>query len=262
MDRRLYGRYPYRAVAIHGGPGAPGSVSTLAIGLSAGMGTMEPFQTATTVMGQVDELAEQIIEVNNDEMFIFGHSWGAWLAYLLAHKYPSLVKKAFLIGSGALDRKYLDEMTGRRLSRLSIKERQEYYRILKHLPGAEDHLKDALLIRLGELAEKSDNYCVEDIPENKESLVTIDGKLYQSIWPEAAKLRDDGYLVSIAREIAKPIRIIHGSNDSTPISAVVEPIKTLMKDLKWYEIEKCGHCPWKEKYGKHSFYQIIESELY
>ena len=60
MNHRNYGEGPMCAVAVHGGPGAPGSVASLCRGLSSLHGTVEPFQSAMTVDGQVEELHRQI----------------------------------------------------------------------------------------------------------------------------------------------------------------------------------------------------------
>jgi pimeloyl-ACP methyl ester carboxylesterase len=261
MNCRLWGSKPYHAVAVHGGPGAPGSASSLAAGLSMVVGTIEPFQTATTVFGQVDELARQIEELTDEKVFAFGHSWGAWLVYLLAYRHPGLVRKAVLIGPGAFDARYLKEMTRRRLSRLSPVEAQEYWQIVRDFEGAAAHELDSLLARLGELAGKADAYDVEDIPENRDRPVGTNGSQYQSVWAEGAKLRKEGFFIGIADKIDPPVRIIHGLDDPTPIEGVIDPVKDRIRDLKWYGIPQCGHSPWKEKYGKERFWQIIADEM-
>ena len=119
---------------------------------------------------------------------------------------------------------------------------------------------DALLQRLGSLAEKADNYCVEASEENQESFVEVNGNLYQKVWNEAAAMREHGEFIRIAPMIRCPMVIIHGANDTTPMEGVVEPIKDLVKDFKYFKIEKSGHSPWKEKYGKELFFQIVFSE--
>lgn len=52
MTVRVHGKKPYRAVVVHGGPGAIGSAAGLAKGLAEYCGVMEPLQSEHTVNGQ------------------------------------------------------------------------------------------------------------------------------------------------------------------------------------------------------------------
>ncbi len=261
MDCRTYGQAPYSAVVVHGGPGAPGSASSLALALSSLIGTIEPFQTAYTIKEQIEELSYQIDRYATVPFFLFGHSWGAWLSFLLANSHPNIIRKIFLIGSGAFDALYVQQMEKRRLSHLSASEAEEYKNINNKLSISIEYDKNTLLTRLGQLAEKADNYCVDPIPENNDNIIKIDADQYNSIWTEASQLRSSGYFINILKNISIPIRIIHGANDPTPITGVVNPIKNNIQDLSWYELQKCGHSPWKERYAKGEFWRIIKSEL-
>jgi len=259
MNFRLYGNKPFEYVVVHGGPGVPGSVSSLARKLAKSYNVIEPFQTELSVWDQVEELYNQITINTQSKVYILGHSWGAWLVYLLAFKHPDIIQKAFLIGSGVFDSKYLSELTQRRINAFSEKEKKEYFSIIELLKQPSDN-NSFYLSRLGELAEKADNYCIENIEENKEDMISINGTQYQQVWNEAAKMREDGFFVSISKNINCPICIIHGENDTSPIEGVVNPLKDNINDFKWYKIEKCGHSPWKEKYGRDIFFKIIENE--
>jgi len=225
------------------------------------MGALEPLQSAMTVGAQVEELAQQIEADASAPVYVFGHSWGAWLVYLLAHRYPRLVEKAFLIGSGAFDASYLPELKRRRRSRLTETEKQEYDELPGLIETALGPEKDAFLSRLGTLAGKADTYCVEEAPENKEEMSALNAAQYQSVWTEASRMREEGYFRKIAHEIRVPIRVIHGDSDPTPIGGVVDPVRDELTDLKWYEISRCGHDPWKEKYARSEFWRIVSAEL-
>ncbi len=261
MKYRLHGKAPYEAIAIHGGPGAPGSAYTLAKGLAAIAGTIEPFQTEHSIDAQVEGLASQIKKLTNKKVYVFGHSWGAWIAFLLAHQYPTLLIKCFLIGSGAISSKYGNEVTKRRLASFSEEEAREYHRISETLERGTAENLDGLLSKLRKLTEKSDNYCVEGTPQNEEKLLHIDGRQYLSVWNEGAKLRSEGYFEKIATHINLPIRVLHGDKDPSPLNGVVEPLEGRIADLKWYELPRCGHYPWKEKYAKERFWEIIRDEM-
>ncbi len=261
MNCRTYGQPPFISAAVHGGPGAPGSVSSLAKGLSKFGGCIEPLQSASSVKAQVDELANQIRSYTKESITIFGHSWGAWLTYLLAYSYPQLVRKAILVASGAFDTSYVPQMDQRRLSRLSPEDAAEYSEIVSVLQGKTERVSDETLSRLGRLAGKADDCCVDLIPENEDDLVRIDGAQFESIWNEASALRESGYFAKIAQSISVPVRVVHGADDPTPADGVVEPLRTKLKNLKWYVLERCGHQPWKERYARGRFWEIAEAEL-
>jgi pimeloyl-ACP methyl ester carboxylesterase len=224
------------------------------------MGVLEPLQTASTVGKQVDELAEQIGIHAHEPVFLFGHSWGAWLSLLVAYSHPELVRKVFLIGSGAFEPTYIVEMENRRLSHLTESEVAEYKAIGLKLINTNAIEKDALLERLGNLAAKADDFHVDQSPENREDLLKVDGCQYQKVWAEGAHLRETGHFVQIANQIEVPVRIIHGAEDPTPIDGVVEPLRGRVRDLVWYELDRCGHSPWKERYAQDEFFRILKAE--
>lgn len=85
MKYRTYGQEPYRVVALHGGPGAAGSVKPFCETLGKSQGVLEPFQTEKTVFGQIEELKELITTHANTPVTLIGHSWGGpcWALCLL-----------------------------------------------------------------------------------------------------------------------------------------------------------------------------------
>jgi hypothetical protein len=52
---RKYGKAPYKIAVIHGGPGAGGEMAPIARELASDWGVLEPFQTATSLEGQIEE---------------------------------------------------------------------------------------------------------------------------------------------------------------------------------------------------------------
>ncbi|MCP4219259.1 MAG: alpha/beta hydrolase, partial [bacterium] len=74
--------------------------------LSSICGVLEPLQTRDTIAGQLAELETTLLEKGTPPMVLVGFSWGAWLGYMLAARYPHLVKKLVLVSSGSFDEKY------------------------------------------------------------------------------------------------------------------------------------------------------------
>ena len=120
---RTYGRPPLGIAVIHGGPGAGGEMAPVARELQADWGVLEPLQTKTTLERHVSEL-KAVLETSADlPAVLIGFSWGAWLSFIVAARYPSLVQKLVLVGSGPFEHKYLRDIGVTRLSRLSENER-------------------------------------------------------------------------------------------------------------------------------------------
>ncbi len=106
-----------RVVLIHGGPGAVGEMKPVAEYLSRSFSVIAPNQTKKTVSGQVEELKQQITDTGELPYVLVGYSWGAWLGWIFAARYPDLVKKLILISSGPFDAKYVDVMNKARFSK-------------------------------------------------------------------------------------------------------------------------------------------------
>ncbi|HWT75786.1 MAG TPA: alpha/beta hydrolase [Mobilitalea sp.] len=289
---RKYGSEPYSIAVVHGGPGALGSVAGLARVLSSQYGVLEPIQSKYSISELIEELKEQLTDHCSIPVTLIGHSWGAWLVALFTEQYPMMVKKVIMIGSGPLEVKYVSEIMERRKRNMTVEQKQEFDDIILLLEQDnqpdkgqihkdqthkdqtnkdqtnKDHTnkelldKDQTLARLGELVGKSDDYHAIDIKTEKEDALSPDGEAYAKIWPEAAKLRESGRLLEVFKNIKIPMVFIQGDSDPHPYEGVVMPL--LENNINFegiYKIEKCGHTPWKEKYGCNDFYRVLNSEI-
>ena len=81
---RQYGDSPFVVVVVHGGPGAAGEMAPVARELACSWGVLEPLQTAESLEGQVEELRTVLDNNADTPVVMIGHSWGAWLSYILA----------------------------------------------------------------------------------------------------------------------------------------------------------------------------------
>lgn len=261
INYRCYGREPYRIAVVHGGPGAPGSVAAIARELSGDCGVLEPLQTKTTLEGQVQELYETLCDRGDTPIILIGHSWGAWLAYILASKYPMLVRKLILVGSGPFEAEYVRTLEENRYSRMSCEEKAEVESIIDYLCREDTEKKDEQLARLGELVEKVDNYDIEEIETERLDKVQVEGDTFQQVWSEGSKLRESGQLLEYGKKIECPVIAIHGDYDPHPAEGVKEPLSKAIEDFQFHLLEKCGHSPWKERYAREEFYRIIRGEI-
>ena len=255
---RKYGREPFGTAVIHGGPGVPGEMAPVARELSSMGGVLEPFQTAKTIEGQIEELKTIVTRHAHPPIVLIGWSWGAWLSFIFAAKNTALVKKLILVGSGPFEEKYARNIMKTRLSRLSEEENAEALYLINALedPGMED--KDSALLRLGKLIAKADSF--DPLP-HRDDILRCRYAVFQSIWEQAAELRRDGILLDYGKEIRCPVVAIHGDYDPHPAHGIERPLTRILGDFRFVLLEKCGHTPWIESAAKHKFYRLLRSEL-
>ncbi len=258
---RRYGKPPFNVAVIHGGPGAPGSVAPIAQELSHDFGVLEPLQTKTSLNGQALELNRVLKNNGKIPITLIGHSWGAWLSYILAARYPSMVKKMILVGSGPFEQKYVKKLNANRLDRLNQQERKEYNTIIKLLNNPKIKDRDKALERLGALTSKTDTFDPIPIESKKSELIDVKGDIFHNLWKEAAELRRSGKLLTLGKDIKCPVIAIHGDYDPHPAQGVKKPLSTVIKDFLFILLKNCGHYPWIERKAKDKFYKILRKEL-
>jgi pimeloyl-ACP methyl ester carboxylesterase len=257
---RKWGKPPYQVAVVHGGPGAPGSMAPVARELSKTMGILEPLQTKDTLEGQIEELQEVLEKHAIIPAILIGHSWGAWLVYLTAARYPALVKKLILVGGGPFEEKYTENITPERLKRLSEKERIESFNLIDIVNGDAAGDKDKSLARLGELFAKADTYCALPPEEEPEPLPASE-EINRKVWAEGQALRINGELLKIGRKIKCPVVAIHGDYDPHLAEGVRQPLSGVLKDFRFILLEKCGHEPWVERYARDEFFNVLRDEI-
>jgi len=262
---RLHGEPPYSILCVHGGPGAAGSLFRLAHDLSKQRGLIEPFQTKSTIAGQIAELKQIIADLADFPVVLIGHSWGAWLSYLFSSENPELVKKLIMIGAGPFRADYVPAMMKTRKKRLKFREKSRLEELLVLLGNTENPNDRSILSELGTLMEKTDNYCLMKLPdlelENNKIIQKLDPGIFSGIMSEASGMRRSGALLKAGSRIACPVIAIHGDHDPHPAAGVKDPLSKIIKDFRFYLLERCGHEPWREKFARKEFYGILEKEI-
>jgi pimeloyl-ACP methyl ester carboxylesterase len=262
---RRYGSSPFSVAVIHGGPGAGGEMAPVAKRLCAGRGILEPLQTAHSLPAQVEELKGILGECADLPATLIGFSWGAWLSFILAARYPAMVKKLVLVGSGPFQEKYVPTIMQTRLSRLDKREESQVRRIFAILdgPSNDDREKNRLLALMGELFTRIDAFdpidCHSD--ELNKPIISCQADIYESVWKEASLLRQTGELLELGRRIRCPVVAMHGDWDPHPCKGVSEPLQATLKSFKFILLENCGHMPWIEKRAKDKFYSLLEEVI-
>lgn len=262
INPRKYGTAPFSIAVIHGGPGAPGSVAPVARELASKWGVLEPFQTAISLEGQIQELADLLDEHGDHPITLIGHSWGALLSFILAAHHPAIPKKLILVGSGVFEEKYAQGIMKTRLTRLNEKDKNEVLALMAAMNDSTIQDKDPLMAQLGGLLTKADSY--DPITVESEALdCHFDQSVWKanSVWEEFEELRASGKLLELGRQIKCPVVAIHGDYDSHPLEGIRDPLSPILNDFKIILLKNCGHYPWREKEARERFFEILRKEL-
>lgn len=255
---RRYGKGPFTIAVVHGGPGAVGEMAPVALELSSVGGVLEPLQTATTLDGQVEEL-KSVLESEGDlPITLIGFSWGAWLAWIVAARHPSVVKKLILVGSGPFEKKYAGEIMRTRLQRLGDDEREEVLSLMKVLNGSAAGNRDTALTRFGLLLSRADAY--DPLTYDDEAL-ECRYAVYQGVWEEADAFRSSGKLLELGEKIRCPVIVVHGTYDPHPFAGTHLPLSRVLRNVRFVLLERCGHRPWIERHARERFYDLLKDEI-
>ncbi|MCK4836258.1 MAG: alpha/beta hydrolase [Candidatus Aminicenantes bacterium] len=230
----------------------------VALELSANWGVLEPLQTESSLSGQVEEL-KRILEKNGDlPVVLIGFSWGAWLSFLTAAGYPELVKKLVLVGSGPFREEYAENILETRRNRLNREERKEVNDLMENLMNPSVADKDKILSRIGYLFSRADSFDPSPL-ETEDIKVRFD--IHDSVWKEAAQLRQSGELLKLGARIRCQVVAIHGDYDPHPSEGVEKPLSGILKRFRFILMKNCGHMPWVERQAREEFFKILRENL-
>jgi len=257
INLRKYGSIPFSVAVVHGGPGAAGEMQPVAAELAKEWGVLEPLQTAHSLDGQVAELAS-ILKQNFTPVSLIGFSWGAWLSFIVAARYPDLVNKLVLVSSGSFDEKYTQSMRTSRLSRLGAVERAELITLGQMLESTHSDHKQAIFERFGYLVTKADTF---DPIARKKQDVNYQFNIFRNVWADAEEFRRRGKLLRLASQIQCPVTAIHGDYDSHSADGVQIPLSKELVNFRFVLLDKCGHTPWIERHARNEFFRVLGEEL-
>ena len=258
INLRKYGKKPYKVAVVHGGPGMPGHIAPVARELSKVIGVLEPLQTKDSFEGQVQELREVLEQHGDIPINLVGHSWGAFLSFIVTARCPALVKKLIIVGSGPFAEEYAANITPDRLNRLSEKDRIEAIEMIEVINNPASLDKDKPMARVAALFAKADTYSSLSY---KNEVLEFSEKINRKVWAEAKNLRTSGEILELGRKITCPVVAVHGDYDPHLPEGVKAPLTRVLKDFRFILLEKCGHEPWIEKFARDKFFEILKKEI-
>lgn len=249
---RYYGQAGPSIIVLHGGPGAPGSAEGLARALADHFMVSEPLQRVSgEVPLNVDVHVKDLLQVSRGGEILAGHSWGAMLGLSFASLYPEMVSRLILIGCGTYSqetrlimRKRLNEMMDGKI-RKKINDLQKRY-----MSSQSKDEKDSIYERLGQIFMDIECYeALQEYSENREP-GRIDSAGHEETWNDVLRLQQEGIEPERFKNIKCPVLMIHGDFDPHPGRETAELLLRYIPHLEYREIKRCGHEPWREKYGR------------
>ena len=255
---RIYGTPPFTVVVVHGGPGAPGTMAPVARELASSWGVLEPLQTARSLEDQILELRHVVASQADTPVALIGSSWGGMLSFIVAARFPDLVRKLILIGSGVFEDRYAAGIDAERFRRLDDDERRAVNRLIDDLNNPAVIHKNTVMAGLGHLFTRTDAF---DPLTLDTEVIEVQFDIFQAVWAEMVAYRASGALLELGRQIRCPVVAIHGDYDPHPAEGIREPLSTVLSDFRFILLDQCGHLPWIERRAKDRFYRILNQEI-
>jgi pimeloyl-ACP methyl ester carboxylesterase len=258
---REYGNRHHPSVAVlHGGPGAPGSVATLAEALSGQFHVLEPLQRrGSEIPLSVERHVEDIAAVLSERMAIVGWSWGAMLALSFAFAHPDLVESLVLIGCGTYDETARALYQQRMRQCLGKDGLAQQARLEEQLGAADnDEERDRLMGERGRLAMEAQS--VDLIGPNSTDQPP-DARGMKETWHDVLRLQSEGIEPAAFVAIKVPVLMIHGEEDPHSGTAIRDSLLPFIPQLEFVGIANCGHLPWLERQGRQQCLSLLADWL-
>jgi len=259
IEVREHGTDGPRVIALHGGPGAPGSIAPVARGLADGFRVLEPLQRAAgveplTVATHVADLHEVILDRWEDgPPALVGSSWGAMLALAYAAEHPDRAGPIALIGCGTFDTAARGKFQETIRERMSEESRARLTTIDEDNPDPAERMKV-----LGELILPV--FAFDPIPEEG-SKDAFDAKGNVETWADMIRLQEEGLYPAAFSAITTPVIMLHGDYDPHPGPMIRDRLRPALPQLAYREFARCGHDPWVERGARDEFFSVLAEWL-
>jgi pimeloyl-ACP methyl ester carboxylesterase len=259
IEVRTYGSAGPTVLVLHGGPGAPGSMAPVARGLADKFRVLEPLQRPSggeplTVARHVADLHELIEAYCADQRpALVGHSWGANLALCYATEHPERARAIVLVCSGTWDRQARARMNEIMAERTT----PELQATLDAISSEVKEPDEALRLR-AELKNKLYEYDALDMPDET---IAVDARSNQETWGDLVRLQEERVYPAAFSAIKSPVLMLHGAHDPHPGPLIRDSLMPHIPHLEYVELGRCGHDPWRERYGRDEFFRVLREWL-
>jgi pimeloyl-ACP methyl ester carboxylesterase len=179
---------------------------------------------------------------------LVGSSWGAMLALAFGAAYPDVVGPLVLVGSGTY----------------TVESSAEFHRLLDERITPEQSARlDAAAsaddpdTALAEAAAELDTPYSYNIAGTPSDLEWVDARGNRETNDDWNRRRAGGEFPGSSAPIQQPVLMIHGVVDPHPGLMIRDSLLPVLPRLEYVEVERCGHYPWRERYARDQFYEIL-----
>jgi len=254
---REYGSSGPALIVFHGGPGASGHMAPVARELADSYRVVEPFQrrsgrTPLTVATHVADLNEVIeFYAPGSRPALLGASWGAMLALAYAAAHPGSSGPLILVGCGTFDLIARAELE----STIALRMTDE---IRTRLKDAEQLKEDERLKASAQATAPIYSYEPTVSPHDDEE---VDARAHQETWDDMLRLQAQGIYPAAFAAIKVPVLMMHGTFDPHPGRLILNGLQPYLPQLKYRELDRCGHYPWLEPAAAATFFSVVREWL-
>jgi pimeloyl-ACP methyl ester carboxylesterase len=256
---RQYGQAGPWVIAVHGGPGAMGSMASVARGLAGRFRVLEPWQrrsggaplTVARHVADLHHLAKSRCEAQRPALV--GHSWGAMLALAYAAAHPDDAGPLVLVGCGTFDPAARARMEAIREARMDGALRAEMARLDRDIADP-----DQRLCALGRLMMRVDSY---DLASVEMEMEVCDAAANRETWRDMLRLQENGVYPALFAAIRSPVLMLHGAADPHPGRTIRDGLAPHLPQLEYHEWACCGHYPWLERAVGDEFFALVGAWL-
>jgi len=253
IEVRRYGDKGHEVVLLHGGPGAQGSMASLAAAMAPTHTVYEPWQRRgggrrpLSVRQHIDDLAE----VAPERAAYVGWSWGAMLGLSFAAAHPDRVSSLTLVGCGTYGEETRETYSKALRSRLGHDGRMRLEDLEARLERATDpEWRDDLFGQMGELVERAS--AVEPLGFTAGD-THPDAAGHFETWNDVLRLQHEQIEPRTFTLVELPVLMLHGDEDPHPGTMIRDTLHEYMPHLAYVGFRRCGHVPWLEKHALDAF---------
>ena len=246
---------------LHGGPGAPGSVASLARELAADFRVREPLQRrGGEVRLTVAQHVADLRQVCEQPAVLVGWSWGAMLGLSFAAAHPERVRALVLVGCGTYDEASRASYRATMDQRLAEPRFARVRELRARRQAATDPVVQAELLRA--MAACSGQVQAHDrLPDDGEGELPVDAVGHAETWADVLERQRAGVEPAAFAAITAPVLMLHGVDDPHPGAATRDTLRRFVPQLEYRAFDRCGHEPWLERHAREPFLAALRGWL-
>lgn len=268
-DGRLYyrefGSGDNVLVGLHGGPGAAHDYLAPLVDLAGEDWTVylydqygggrsdtppEKVYDHYTIEEYRDRLDEVRAAIGEQQLHLYGHSWGGWLALSYVLAYPDRVASLVLADTSAGIQRAAEAMRETARSSLSDEERAEFDELVADRAFDDDTFEEYLEQIEDEHINRSDEEPFEFSPATNPDVYGVMWGPNEFVLADTARLRDWSVTDRLS-EIHCPTLVINGEYDEIA-PELGEAMAEEIPDARFIEIEDASHVPLWEARETHT----------